>query len=82
LWLREGLVETWSDESKAAGHSRGLTLDEVERGLERAVSQVQSQAAHRAAGEFAAELLDRYGRAQVLEWLRSGVPDAVIAGLK
>lgn len=90
LWLREGLVEFWSDPSVAKvgadsshrGRSTpGLTVYATDAALAHAATEAQSEAAHRAAGWYAAQLLARYGRAQVLEWLRSGVPDGVLAGL-
>ena len=90
VWLREGLVEFWSDSSVAqvgtdsSHHGRSapqLTVDEIDAALAHAASEAQSEAAHRAAGWYTAQLLAHYGRAQVLEWLRSGVPDGVLAGL-
>ena len=44
-------------------------------------SEAESEAAHRAAAWYAAQLLTRYGRAQVLDWLRSDVPAGVVATL-
>ena len=82
LWLREGLVEVWSGEVKADGPMPALKLDEIDRALTHAVSEAQSQAAHRAAGWFAARLIARFGREQVIEWLRSGVPASAVAALK
>ncbi len=87
LWLREGLVEFWSEDNDGANPSdRGrpapaLTVDATDAALAHTPSEAQSQAAHRAAEWYAAQLLARYGRAQVLEWLRSGVPDGVVASL-
>jgi stage II sporulation protein D len=85
LWLREGLVELWSapDESATAMRHRepGLTLANVEAGLRHADTEAQSEAAHREAAMFAARLLDRHGRDQVVQWLRSGVPTQVVAGI-
>jgi stage II sporulation protein D len=85
LWLREGLAEAWSD---AAGISPGLksrkpsmSLAEIDQGLAHAGTEAQSEAAHRAAGWYAAQLLARNGRAQTLGWLRSGVPAGVLANL-
>lgn len=82
LWLREGLVEVWSGEARVNGPPPALKLDEIDRALIHAASEAQSQAAHRAAGWYAARLLERFGRAQVVSWLRSGLPASVVATLK
>jgi stage II sporulation protein D len=87
LWLREGLVEFWSEPSRDPNSSdRGrptpaLKVDATDAALAHATTEEESEAAHRAAKWYAAQLLARYGRAQVLEWLRSGIPDGIIAGL-
>lgn len=87
LWLREGLVEFWSETSVKADSVHGgrstpqLTVDNTDAALANAASESESEAAHRAAEWYAAQLLARYGRAQVLDWLRSGVPDGIIASL-
>ena len=73
LWLREGLVEAWS-EPPATHRSPTLTESQIDEALAHASTEPQSQAAHRAAAFRAKDLLDRYGRAQVLTWLRTGVP--------
>lgn len=86
LWLREGLVEVWSEENGASqpGTARTpkprLTPDAVNVALAHASSEAESASAHRAAAWYAAQLLARYGRAQVLEWLRSGLPAGIAAG--
>lgn len=87
LWLREGVVEVWSEETTAAEAEivrrpkPAMTPEAVYAGLADATSEAQSEAAHRAAAWYAAQLLARYGRAQVLEWLRSGLPAGVAAGI-
>ena len=87
LWLREGLVEVWSEDNGAAYapsdslRARGENINAVERALAHAATEAESEAAHRAAGSYAAQLLTRYGREQVLEWLRSGVPAFALAAL-
>jgi stage II sporulation protein D len=85
LWLREGLVELWStpDESATAMRHRepGLTLANVEAGLRHPDTEAQSEAAHREAAIYAARVLDRYGRDEVMRWLRSGVPAQVVSGI-
>ncbi len=89
LWLREGLVEVWSEDSSAANRQRAtastpapaLALDAIDSALAHASTEAESAAAHRAAAWYATQLLARYGRAQVLEWLRSGPPAGVVAAL-
>jgi stage II sporulation protein D len=82
LWLREGLVEAWSGDGKANGPAPALNLDQVGHALGYASNEAESQAAHRAAGWYAARLLERFGRAQVLGWLRAGVPASALAVLR
>ncbi len=89
LWLREGLVEVWSEAESAANPSHAeksspipsLEIDAVDAALAHAATGAESEAAHRAAGWYAAQLLTRYGRLQALEWLRSGPPAGVVATL-
>ena len=84
LWLREGLVETWSDTAptKSTLAKPRLAIDETNAALAHPASEAESEAAHRAAAWYAAQLLAHYGRAQVLEWLRSDVPAAIVAALR
>jgi stage II sporulation protein D len=88
LWLREGLVEVWSEPDGAAAGviakkpAPALTPDAVDLALAHASTEAGSEQAHRAAEWYAAQLLARYGREQVIEWLRSGVPASVVAGLR
>lgn len=83
LWLREGLVETWSKAANEAAartnHVPALKIEGVDATLAHASTETESEAAHRAAGWYAARLLALYGRAQVLQWLRSGIPAGVVA---
>lgn len=81
LWLREGLVEAWSGDVRRGPKPR-LTLESVNDKLTHAASEAESEAAHKAAGWYARQLLDRFGRAQVLEWLRAGVPPSALAVLR
>jgi stage II sporulation protein D len=94
LWLREGLVEAWSGAlpKKPGAPSfrdfRGervgnqLPPETIDEKLAHAASEAESEAAHRAAGWYVQQLLDRFGRAQVLEWLRTGVPESALASLR
>jgi len=87
-WLREGLVEVWSETDASAPAAiaqkpaPALTPDAVDAALAHASSEAESEAAHRAAAWYAAQLLARYGRAQVLDWLRSDLPAGVVNGLR
>jgi len=81
-WLREGLVEAWSRTDHRPTSAPGLSLNAVDAVLAHASTEAQSEAVHRAAGSYAARLLDSYGRARVLQWLRSGVPASVVATLR
>lgn len=81
LWLREGLVEVWSGEVKANGAGPVMKIDEIDRALAHAAYEAQSQAAHQAAGWYAAKLIERFGREKVVEWLRVGLPADAMAAL-
>jgi stage II sporulation protein D len=80
LWLREGLVEVWS-EAAILDRAPALPLSALDAALARAATETDAEAAHQAAAWYAAQLLNRYGRGQVLAWLRSGVPVGVVATL-
>jgi stage II sporulation protein D len=82
LWLREGLVEAWGSDVPFAGHPPVLTIAEVDRALAHAASEGQSAEAHQAAGGYAARLLSRFGREQVMGWLRTRVPQSALAALR
>jgi stage II sporulation protein D len=92
LWLREGLVEAWSGDlrqgqklgapsiprSSAEWVGKMKTPEAINNKLAHASSEAESEAAHQTAGWYAQQLLDRYGRVQVLEWLRTGVPQSAL----
>ena len=83
LWLREGLAELWSadEDERASLHHRApvMNIDAIDAALAHPATEERSGVAHRDAAIYTARLLDDYGRAQVLEWLRSGVPaDALV----
>jgi stage II sporulation protein D len=82
LWLREGLVEALESENKRENPAPTLKLDQIDRELARAATDSQSQTAHRAAAWYAARLLARFGRDQVMGWLRTGLPTSALASLK
>jgi stage II sporulation protein D len=86
LWLREGLVEAWSlstpsDTARQVPRPT-LTPEQINDKLAHAANETESEAAHRAAGWYARQLLERYGRSQVLEWLRDGVPQSALTALR
>jgi len=81
LWLREGLVETWSEPGAKTTTPPTLRIDVLDQALANAKTEAGSEAAHRAAGFYAAQLLKRYGRAQVLAWLHAGLPSGLVAVL-
>ena len=81
LWLREGLVEKWSGDADQANRAPIMKVDAVDAALVQVSSELESETAHRAAEWYAARLLERYGRRQVLAWLRSGVPSGVATTL-
>jgi stage II sporulation protein D len=82
LWLREGLVELWSEIAPASsGSPPAMKIDEIDAALAHAATERDSESAHRAARFYAARLLNHYGHAQVLAWLHSGVPSEVVSAL-
>ncbi len=81
LWLREGLVEVWADGTGREDRPPTLNCDAVDAVLADSNSEEESARAHRAAAWYAARLLQRYGRQQTLEWLRSGIPAGVSSSL-
>jgi stage II sporulation protein D len=74
LWLREGLVEAWSAETPSTAAAPKMSLDEVDRKLAHPAREIESEAAHQAARWYTERALTRYGCAQVMVWLRNGVP--------
>jgi len=82
LWLREGLVESWAGGTTSRRAPPGLKLEQAEAWLADAASEAESEAAHEVAGWYAGRLLERFGRAQVLVWLRDGVPATALATIR
>ena len=80
LWLREGLVEAWG-ENALAGSAPTLAIGSLDAALAHPATEAESAAAHRAAKYYAARLLARFGRDQVVYWLRSGLPAGVVASI-
>jgi len=83
LWLREGLVEAWTDgENVDVRNIPPLKLNEVDLALARCRAEAESSAAHHAAAFYAKRLLTLYSRAQALEWLRNGMPAEAIRAVQ
>jgi stage II sporulation protein D len=85
LWLREGLVEVFADQTSSAPTPLAPTptihLAQLDALLAHPASESQSAAAHRAAAIYAARLIARYGRAQVLAWLATSLPANAVSNL-
>ncbi len=81
LWLREGLVEFWADGARGQDRPPALSRNAVDAALADSSTEEESARAHSAAAWYAVRLLQRYGRQQTLEWLRSGLPASVASGL-
>lgn len=85
LWLREGLAELWSadpdGQARLLHGAPSMTMDSIDAALRHPATESQACAAHRDAAILAGRLLDRYGRGQVLDWLRSGVPAGAGVGI-
>jgi len=82
LWLREGLVEVWNADGDAHTSTGRVDAARVEEALVHAQSEAESAKAHREAGVLAAQLLQRFGQAHVLDWLRQGLPAEAVNGLR
>lgn len=83
LWLREGLVEAWTKANpRDARAAPTMTPQAVDAALAQATSEKDFAFAHRAARQYAMLAVDRYGRVQVLAWLRSGVPASILAAIE
>ena len=80
----DGSSEMWSADPEARRQEGdpALTFDAINLGLAHAGNEAQSTAAHRDASVYAARLLDRYGRGQVIDWLRSGIPADALVGIR
>lgn len=83
LWLREGLVEAWSEPTMPSPDAApAMRIDAIDAALAHAATERESFAAHQAAGVYAARLLARYGRERTLAWLRTGLPTEVATALR
>jgi len=73
LWWREGLALVWSEEPLSASPRR-MTKQEVNAAIAGRRTQAAQRAAYAEAQRMALELEKKYGRAQLLQWLRHGLP--------
>ena len=75
LWLREGLVETLADSSKAGvRETPAQDLQALDADLRHPATALASQRAHALAAHLAATLCSRYGLKTVRTFLRTGLP--------
>ena len=81
LWLREGLVEVWSETGANSTATARIKLAALDGFLTGARTESESEAAHRSAAYYADRLIALYGRDKAVEWLRSGIPSEVVAAL-
>ncbi len=76
LWLREGLVELFSRDG-ASEDEPSMELGDLDHLLAGAATERDSTTAHREAAAYAARLIRRYGRKQVENWVRTGLPQTI-----
>jgi stage II sporulation protein D len=85
LWFREGMVEVLSRSPMETGGQTStpptLRVAALDTALAHASTETESEQAHRAAAWYVTQVLNRYDRAQALQWLRSGLPSSVIVTL-
>lgn len=77
LWLREGLVELLAQDAAPRTKLPTMPLVELNHLLADAATERQSATAHREAAGYAAELIARFGRKQVENWVRAGLPQTI-----
>jgi stage II sporulation protein D len=80
LWFREGLVVYLGGDPPAAEEVT-MTGAEVERAITSRDSLAEMQQAYAQAAAIVRDLDRRHGRAQLLTWLRSGLPDDIRGGV-
>jgi len=78
IWLREGLVEVFSDPPSSSASlsvpAPAIPIAQLDALLAHPTSETQSTAAHRAAAIYTTRLIAHYGRPQVLTWLATSLP--------
>jgi stage II sporulation protein D len=75
LWFREGLV-VYLDEESAVPLRVEFSAAEIDRVIRSRAGQVEMRRAYAQAGARVREWEQRYGRAQVMDWLSRGLPEA------
>lgn len=81
VWFREGLVLvlSGSPDSADAGESiPKMTDQEIETVLRQSADRAEMERAYAAARGRVASLVGQYGKATVLGWLSTGLPEAVV----
>jgi hypothetical protein len=78
LWLHEGLVELLSRDEASSDVEPTMTLDDLNLLLKTAATERESATAHKEAAAYAARLMERYGRKQVENWVRNGLPESAV----
>jgi stage II sporulation protein D len=78
LWFREGLVLFLSGE-RQEGPSANLTPEQIEAIIGSRRSQAEMKAAYGAVTALVAELDRQWGRAELMRWLRDGIPGGVLS---
>ncbi len=81
LWLREGFVELIGSDGRNDTGGTEIQLDELDQLLKNAQSEAESTRAHNAAASYAEFLIGKYGRAQVENWLRKGLPESAVESI-
>jgi stage II sporulation protein D len=79
LWFREGLV-VYLGGAPAPANEVNMKTTEIEQVITLRGSQVDLYRAYAQAAALVRDLERKYGRAKLMEWLRSGLPDNVVAG--
>jgi stage II sporulation protein D len=81
LWLREGFVELIASDGKVEAIENAPGVEEVNRLLITAGSESESTRAHKLAAWYTERLIKKYGRSQLEEWLRTGLPESAVKGI-
>lgn len=79
LWFREGLVVYWGGDPAAAARI-SMSGAEIEQVITSRRSEVEMRQAYAQAAGLVRDLERQHGRAKLIEWLRSGLPDGVRGG--
>jgi len=80
LWFREGLVLVLSAPEEKDVPAEAMSDRRMEKILENPASREQMQQAYRAARLRVAQLILKFGRAAVLDWLSGGIPGGALDG--